>query len=92
MNCHKGFQIYNRLTNGGIVVLIAAGAIGGLGLSQPLAIALLVAGVLAFAAGMAVGYRFVVCPHCEEPLYDCLRLPSRIPDSCPHCGKKIDES
>ena len=47
-------------------------------------------GLVGFAAllgGWALGLWFVVCPHCGEPLYDFPRLPSAIPDYCPHCGQ-----
>ena len=51
---------------------------------------LAVGGFGVLLAGLAIGYRFTVCPHCGAPLYDFPRMPSEIPAYCPSCGKKID--
>ena len=48
------------------------------------------AGYALLLGGWALGVRYVVCPHCGKPLYVFLRLPGRLPGSCPHCGAEIE--
>ena len=73
-----------------------AGAVIGCGLGSLALVSRALWGVLAVGgfgvllAGLAIGYRFTVCPHCGAPLYDFPRMPSEIPAYCPSCGKKID--
>ena len=66
-------------------------AVGGLELNESLALILTIGGLLAMACGFVVGYRYITCPHCGEPLYDFPRLPSKILTYCPHCGAHIEE-
>ena len=77
----------NTLIYGGFALLSCG--IGYWDGPRMLAGVLAVAGVAALVGGWALGLRFVVCPHCGEPLYDFPRLPSQIPGCCPHCGKKL---
>lgn len=45
--------------------------------------ALLVTGIILFAAGLALNFKFVRCPHCDSHL-------KRIQGSkCPYCGRDI---
>ena len=90
MNCHVAQSLSSLFIIGGFGAVMAACGIGELGWNGTLAIVLAVAGVGVIGAGCAIGYGFVICPHCEEPLYDFPRLPSRIPDYCPHWGKPIE--
>lgn len=90
LDCFRALRYGSRLVYGGFAAALAGCALGGAGLARILAGVLAVAGFAALLAGAVLEYRFLVCPHCGEPLYDFPRLPSEIPAHCPHCGKKLD--
>ena len=91
MNCFFAHSMSTLLTMGGFVIAMIACGIGQMGGCEPLAIVLAVLGIGGMAAEAAVGYGFIVCPHCGRLLYDFLRIPSKIPTYCPHCGEYIEE-
>lgn len=91
MNCFYAHGLSNLLTIAGFAAAMVGCALGELELSGRLALALAIGGIFAMACGFVVGYRYTICPHCGEPLYDFPRLPSKIPTYCPHCGARIEE-
>ena len=91
MNCFYAHSLSNLLTIGGLAVVLVGCALGEWELGGRLALALAIGGILAMACGFVVGYRYIICPRCGEPLYDFPRLPSKIPTYCPHCGAYIEE-
>lgn len=40
-------------------------------------------------AGLAVGWSYVMCPHCGGSLLLGGRIPSDRPNYCPHCDEKL---
>ena len=91
MNCFYAHSLSNLLTIGGLAVVLVGCALGEWELGGWFALVLAIGGILAMACGFVVGYRYIICPHCGEPLYDFPRLPSKIPTYCPHCGAYIEE-
>ena len=77
MDCFRACRYSNRM----VIVGVAAAVIGCV---------LGIAGFAVLLAGFVIGYRFLVCPHCGEPLYDSVRLPDHIPSYCPSCGAKLE--
>ena len=88
-DCFRALRVSDALIYGGFGCALLGCGVGYWDGPRMLAGVLVVAGVAALVGGWALGLRFVVCPHCGEPLYDFPRLPSQIPSYCPHCGKKL---
>ena len=90
MDCFRACRLSNRMAVGGTAGAVIGCGLGSLALvSRALWGVLAVGGFWVLLAGLAIGYRFTVCPHCGETLYDFPRLPSEIPAYCPRCGKKL---
>ena len=90
MDCFRACRYSNRLTIAGFAAAIVSILLWGEGILPVLFGVLAVAGVAISVAGSVIGYRFMVCPYCGEPLYDFPRLPTHIPGHCPGCGAKLD--
>lgn len=90
MNCFRANQISDWLMCCGIAAALLGFAMRALGAFPPAAAAVAFTGYALLLGGWALGVRYVVCPHCGKPLYVFLRLPGRLPGSCPHCGAEIE--
>ena len=90
MDCFRALRYSNRMTIAGAAATVICVLIWGEGILPALFGVLAVVGGAVAVVGTVIGYRFTVCPHCGEPLYDFPRMPSEIPAYCPHCGKKLD--
>ena len=91
MNCFYAHSLSNLLTLAGFGAAMVGCILGKSELGGPLALILAIGGIFVMGCGFAVGYGHIVCPHCGQPLYDFPRLPSKIPNYCPHCGNYIEE-
>ena len=96
LDCYRALHISLRLLWGGFVAGLAGCASGlvacAIAAGRPahmLAELLIAGGFAAMLAGWTFGLRYVICPGCGQPLYEFPQLPWTIPDSCPHCGKKL---
>lgn len=89
IDCFRALRLSNWLCGGGFAGALLGCLAGWLDVCGPLAVGLLLAGTAAFFGGAALAYRYVICPHCGEPLYAWPRLPDTIPNYCPHCGEKL---
>ena len=89
MDCFRALRYSNRMVIVGFAAAVIGCVLGAAGAPRILAVIVVIAGFAVLLAGLAIGYRFTVCPHCGEPLYDFPRLPSEIPAYCPRCGKKL---
>ena len=55
-----------------------------------LCLLLALAGVALMVAGWTYGKIRCVCPRCGHSLYTSgIRMPSKIPNFCPHCGEEL---
>lgn len=90
MDCFRALRYSNWMTIAGAAAAVICVLIWGEGILPALFGVLAVVGGAVAVVGTVIGYRFTVCPHCGEPLYDFPRMPSEIPTYCPHCGKKLD--
>ena len=92
MACFRACRYSNRMVIVGVAPAMFGCVLGTAGVPRLLAGILVIAGFAVLLAGFVIGYRFLVCPHCGEPLYDSVRLPDHIPSYCPSCGAKLEPS
>lgn len=89
MDCFRILRVSNQLFMRGLACGFTGCGLGCLGFPEIAADALVMAGFIVLAAGWVLGMEFLVCPHCGASLCEFPRLPSDIPDHCPHCGEKL---
>ena len=93
-DCGKVLRTGRRLFYGGLgVLLLEYLLLQTLSLdkiSLTAAIAVAVAGVVCIAAGLLLVALRLVCPRCGASLMLGGRMPSHLPEYCPHCGEKIE--
>ncbi len=78
-----------------LIPLAAAWAVGEDGrsdASMAWIAALCIAAILLFAAGAAVAYVYLRCPHCGASLCSGWRLPWSLPRYCTACGKDLEKA
>ena len=90
MDCFRACRYSNRMLVAGTAAAVVGILLWGEGVLPLLFGLLTAAGIAVAVAGCVIGYRFIVCPHCGDPLYDWPRLPTHIPGYCPNCGEKLN--
>ena len=90
-DCRRTLKLVNVLFYGGLGLLLLTWMIGKIQGAMPVP-AILIPGVLGIVlviAGLVLAFVRLRCPHCGESL--CLggRLPTRLPNYCPCCGKPL---
>ena len=91
----KVLRLARVLMGVGLIPLAAAWAVGEDGGSDaPMAwiAALCIAAILLVAAGLAVAYVYLRCPHCGASLCSGWRLPLSLPRYCPACGRDLEKA
>lgn len=89
IDCRKGLNMARVLFYGGIGLVILSIAIGDMADSEAMMCVLGALGIIGMAAGVAVCYLYVRCPHCGVSLMLGGRIPSSLPHYCPDCGEKL---
>ena len=90
LDCYKGLKLANILFYSGLGVMLLGGlVIGAAGNWPGLMIASGIVGVIGVFAGLFCGLAYVRCPDCDGSLMPGGRIPSTLPNFCPHCGKQL---
>lgn len=91
LTCRQILKAVNILFYGGLGLLVLAWAIERTDSPTPglLFAVLAVGGAALLIAGLVLAFGWLRCPCCGESL--CLggRLPTSLPNYCPHCGKPL---
>lgn len=92
LSCHKALKIVHGLFYGGLGLLLVAWAV--LSLSQETvpvpAGVLCVLGIVGIVSGIVLAYARLRCPYCGASLMLGGRIPSRLPNYCPDCGRTLE--
>ena len=90
LDCYQGLKLTNILFYSGLGVMALGGlVIGAAGNWPGVMVASGVIGVVCVIAGLVCGFTYVRCPKCGESLMPGGRVPSELPNFCPHCGKEL---
>ena len=92
LTCHQILKLSNLLFFSGMGLLLLAWIMVSVEDILPTTALLaipIIGGVVLIVAGLALAFGKLRCPYCGESL--CLggRLPTRLPQYCPGCGKKL---
>ena len=86
-DCHRTLKKVNLLFYSGFGLLVLTWVVREI--TEELFTPPVILGVVFMIAGLILASRRLRCPYCGDSL--CLggRLPIRLPDYCPHCGKPL---
>lgn len=92
--CHKTLKIVHRLFYGGLGLMLLAWA-AGLCLSSQEAVfvtvvVLCLLGLVIIVSGILLGSTQLRCPCCGASLMLGGRIPDKLPNFCPECGKPLE--
>ena len=84
------FLLYGGLAVLALALLTAGmSEVGSVPVNPLLLLLCLGVGLCGTVGGMILAWTGLRCPHCKESLLPGGRLPKRLPENCPHCGKPL---
>ena len=89
MDCYQGLKLTHILFFGGLGLPWFGLIVGAMGNWTSVLIVCGVVGVICSIAGLFCGLAYVRCPKCGGPLMAGGRVPTALPNYCPHCGKQL---
>ena len=91
LDCHQLRKIISAVFYGGIALLAVCWLLlSGNGSTVPVFLIVLCAiGAVGVFGGIMLAYACLRCPYCGASLMLGGRIPSRIPNFCPKCGKPL---
>lgn len=89
LNCYQGLKLTHILFFGGLGLMALGLMLGSLFDGSGLIAVLAAVGAILVAGGLVCGWMFIKCPECGHSLTPGGRVPNKIPNYCPHCGKML---
>ena len=89
MECYRSLKLTHCLYYGGLLVMILSILIGTAVRNSLIMVVLGVAGICAAFGGIIFAAVQLRCPECNGSLMSGGRVPGKLPNFCPHCGKQL---